>query len=975
MNEPFSRLRVPIATYRLQFNREFRFVDAAGIISYLSDLGISDIYSSPVLKAVRGSMHGYDIVDHTMLNPELGSPDNFLLMVSELGKHGMGQICDIVPNHVSIEGGENRLWTDVLENGKSSPWAFVFDIDWKPEKKELENKILLPILGDQYGIVLDNRELRLEYDNGGFFIRYYDHIFPVEPGSYAMILEHDIDFLKGTLPGSDPGLTELLSIVTAIGHLPDCLSTDAEMIDERQREKEVIKRRFHRLYGDDERLRSFVDRNVAVFNGEEGNPESMSMLDELLNRQVYRLSDWRVATEEINYRRFFDINSLAAIRIEEPAMFREVHRLVFDMIGKGQVTGLRVDHPDGLHDPTEYFAILQRECCLHSGSDPCSEPATDESMTGLADQMHFYIIGEKILTGSEKMPDVWPIFGTTGYSFMNTVNGVFVDQGNGRTFDRIYERFIKEKKSFHDVVYEKKKLVMQVGMSSEVNTLGHYLDVLSEKDRHTRDFTLNSLIKAIVEVIACFPVYRTYIRDFEVMDRDRLYVDSALYKAAHRNPAMNRSVFEFLRRVLLLQFPDGFDEEGRQEWLSFVMRFQQITGPVMAKGLEDTAFYVFNRLVSLNEVGGMPERFGTPVEAFHGHNIERMKKWPHSMLATSTHDTKRSEDVRARINVLSELPQEWNDRLKRWSRKNRKHRKKIQGVPVPDRNEEYLLYQTLLGIWPVEDVDEPGWNDFMERIKQYMVKAMREAKENTSWISPAIEYEEAVTEFVAKVMRKGPANEFLEDFVPFQRALSRRGMVNSLSQTLLKITSPGMPDFYQGTELWTFSLVDPDNRRPVDFAKRRSMLKDVRSSLAKDRSSTINSLVGNMDDGKIKLFLTWAALQFRTENRALYEKGEYVPLETTGALKDSLIAFSRREGMAEGITVVPRLTIHLTEDPFLVPLGDEIWKDTAVLFHPNGDDVRYENVLTGEVLEKRDGRSLHAGQVLNSFPVALLRKI
>jgi len=702
------------------------------------------------------------------------------------------------------------------------------------------------------------------------------------------------------------------------------------------------------------------------------------MLDDLLNQQVYRLSDWRVATEEINYRRFFDINSLAAIRIEKPEVFQEIHRLVFEMIRKGQITGLRVDHPDGLHNPTEYFSMLQRECLRSMSEERDRDAETDTPEASLHGEQPFYILGEKILTGSEKMPDVWPIFGTTGYSFMNTVNGVFVDQGNARTFDRVYEKFIKEKRNFHDIVYEKKKLVMQVGMSSEVNTLGHYLDLLSERDRHTRDFTLNNLIKAIVEVIACFPVYRTYIQDFEVMERDRLYIDSALYKAAHRNPAMNRSVFEFIRRVLLLQIPDGFDEESRQEWLSFVMKFQQITGPVMAKGLEDTAFYVYNRLISLNEVGGMPERFGIPLEAFHGQNIDRLKKWPHAMLATSTHDTKRSEDVRARINVLSEIPQEWNDRLKLWSRLNKKRKKKIQGVPVPGRNEEYLFYQTLLGIWPLRDPEEQERSDLQERVKQYMVKAMREAKENTSWISPAVEYEEAVMEFIGKVMRTDQSNDFLADFVPFQMAVSARGKINSLAQTLLKITSPGMPDFYQGTELWTFSLVDPDNRRPVDYGKRRNLLEELSTLFDKDRRSLIETLVRNMDDGRIKLFLTWAALRFRNENRDLYQEGEYIPFESAGEKKDCVIAFCRRGTAGESITVVPRFTARLTSDPFAVPLKEDVWKDTTILLPFHGEGVRYENIFTGEVIEPVDAGnswSLPVRSIFNTFPAALLRKI
>jgi len=978
MGDKAKTLRIPVATYRLQFNQEFRFADAKEIIPYLAELGISDIYASPCFRAVRGSMHGYDIVDHTSLNPELGSYDDHALLSAELKRYGMGQLFDIVPNHMSIEGGENGLWMDVLENGKSSPWSAVFDIDWNPETKQLENRILIPILGDQYGNVLDNGELTLRYEHGSFTIHYYEHVFPVEPGTYTMILEHAIEDLKERLPVDSSGLTELLSIITAIGHLPDRLSTGPDTTDERQREKEVIKKRLERLYDEDDTVRDHVLANVEAFNGEKGRPGTMDLLDTLLNRQVYRLSNWKVATEEINYRRFFDINSLAAIRIEDPDVFRQVHKLVFELISNGTVTGLRVDHPDGLYDPTDYFTILQEHCSLaaHKGTE--KEHGHDQGAGNEKSvERPFYIVGEKILTGSEKMPDVWPIYGTTGYSFMNLVNGVFVDHGNAKAFDRIYSRFVREKKVFHDIVYEKKKLVMQSGMSSEVNTLGHYLNLLSEKDRHTRDFTLNSLIKAIVEVIASFPVYRTYIREYEVMDRDRHYIESAVSRAVHRNPAMNRAVFDFLRSILLMQFPSDHGEQDREEWLAFVMKFQQITGPVMAKGLEDTAFYVYNRLISVNEVGGSPERFGVPLEAFHGQNIDRMKGWSHAMLATSTHDTKRSEDVRARINVLSEIPDAWNESLKKWSRLNRKHRRKIEGVAVPDRNEEYLLYQTLLGIWPVEELDAKGYADLTDRVQQYMIKAMREGKENTSWISPVVEYEGIVIDFIGRILRDDPANAFLEDFIPFQKALSRRGMINSLSQTLLKITSPGMPDLYQGTELWSFALVDPDNRRPVDYAKRGLLLKELYSGQEKDRNALLEELMANMDDGRIKLYLTASALRFRKENRELFEQGEYVPLETGGEMKECVCAFARRGDTDECVTVVPRFMTRLTGISGPVPPVPDNWKDTVIIL-PSGDGTRYENVLTGEVMVTtayREQGSLYAGEVFARFPVALLRKV
>ena len=983
--------RIPASTYRLQFNAHFRFSDAREIIPYLQRLGISDIYASPYFKAREGSLHGYDILDHNSLNPEIGSEDEYEELVDELKQSGMGQILDIVPNHMCIEGQGNALWMDVLENGPCSTYARFFDIDWHPVKQELENKILIPILGDQYGTVLENGELRLSFEEGSFYVYYYDHKLPIIPKTYSHILTHGIEGLELELSVDAPQFQELNSIITALRHLPPTTAQNPERISERYREKEVVKRRLWNLYQNSSAVREFCDRNVAIFNGIKGDPRSFDLLDTLLREQVYRISHWRVATEEINYRRFFDINSLGAIRVEDPAVFEKTHRLIFKLVETGKINGLRIDHADGLQDPEDYIRRLQSGCFirLHSvanetgnGEEKARAAAMErfERVVAVAPSYKpFYIIGEKILLKAEKLPDDWLVFGTTGYDFANQVNGLFVDASNAKTFETLYTRFIQHQVDFTAAVYENKKLVMQVAMSSEINTLGHYLNRISEQNRHTRDFTLNSLIRSIVEVIACFPVYRTYINSFDVPERDRQYIESTIGKAKRQNPAISASVFDFIRDVLLLRFPGAMLDEHQQSRLDFVKRFQQITGPVMAKGVEDTAFYQYNRLVSLNEVGGSPERFGITLEAYHGQNIERCKSRPLAMLATSTHDTKRSEDVRARVNVLSEIPDQWREGLSRWSRQNRKLKMVVDGKPAPSRNEEYLLYQTLAGTWPFCKPEEDEFTVFRSRIKEYMLKAMREAKVHTSWINPNSLHEDAVMYFIDSILKIFRHNTFLYDFESFQRLTAACGIFNALSQTLLKITSPGIPDFYQGNELWDFSLVDPDNRRPVDFRLRKDLLDEL---LCKEATAgaleTAREVVANRNDGRIKLYLTCKALGFRRENRVLFETGSYLPLTVEGLCQEHVCAFERSVNDSSVLVIVPRFCSRLIRDSSGLPLGEEVWRDTRIILLFDSAASCYRNVFTGEILRlnQENGRlSLALQDILSDFPVALLERI
>lgn len=988
--------RTPVATYRLQFNNRFKFSDAKSIVSYLHELGISDVYASPYFKARRGSLHGYDILDPNILNLEIGTEEEYNGFIEELQNHGMGQVLDIVPNHMAITESENTWWMDVLENGPSSIYSDFFDIDWKPVKDELENKVLLPILGGQYGFVLENRELYLSFHEGAFFIHYYDRRFPVAPISYTKILKYRLGELEKRMDKDHPHLQELFSILTALEHLPPRTEKNMEKVMQRRREKEVIKKRLGNLCHESRDVRSWLEENIQIFNGKKGDPRSFDLLDDLLNDQAYRLSHWRVATEEINYRRFFDINELAAIRMENPQVFEATHRLIFKLIREGKVTGLRVDHPDGLYHPANYFYRLQKGCfiqsCLRAIPLPQGDPALEEKIGILYDKalsenpdsplrMPFYIVGEKILTKSERMPEDWPIFSTTGYVFLNSVNGIFIDMENSKAFDDIYAKFIKSKVNYQDLVYEKKRLIMETSMPSEINTLGHYLNRLSEKNRNTRDFTLNSLTTAIVEVIAHFPVYRTYVTDSGVNERDWHYIEQAVSRAKRRNPALSATIFDFLEDVLLLRYPEDFKEADRMEWLDFVMRFQQITGPVMAKGVEDTTFYAYNRFASLNEVGGNPERFGTPLETFHGQNIERTKFWPHAMISTSTHDTKRSEDVRARLNVLSEIPGEWREGLLRWSRMNRKKKSVIDGQMVPDRNEEYLLYQTLIGLWPDHPMDDVEREIFKKRIKDYMLKALREAKINTSWISPNHPYEEGLLRFIDDLLSFSHEDPFQKDFETLQKRVSYFGMFNSLSQTLLKITSPGIPDFYQGTELWDFSLVDPDNRRPVDFVVRRERLEELKKRMAnsgENLSELARGLLQEWKNGMVKLYVTFRALNYRKKNDTLFLDGSYLPVMGEGGFKDHVCAFVRQREEKAVLVVVPRFLTQLLKSSEEMPLGKEVWGDSRIVIPGEIGGDRFRNVFTGETVQtiQKEGHGLLAlGAILAHFPVALLEKV
>jgi (1->4)-alpha-D-glucan 1-alpha-D-glucosylmutase len=993
--------RLPEATYRLQFNRSLTFRDARELVPYLAALGVSDVYSSPYIKARPGSLHGYDIVDHNSLNPEVGTAEELDEFVRDLHFHGINQILDVVPNHMGVASDENAWWLDVLENGPGSPYAAYFDIDWMPLKPDLANKVLLPMLGDQYGKVLEDQQLVLCFEEGAFFVRYHDRRFPIATRSSVLVLRHRLDELEGHLGADDPHLQEYHSILFSIGHLPSRNEISTEKVNEGRREKEVIRRRLAELCKAAPAVSDFIGENVRIFNGARGDPASFDLLDLLLLDQAYRLAYWRVAADEINFRRFFDVNELAAICMERPEVFQATHGLILRLVAEGKVDGLRIDHPDGLYDPTTYMRRLQEarflQLCREEAEKLQAHPAAgegngrwEELEAQLRDRFQelsrtdphselvrpLYLVAEKILEPGERLPEEWPVHGTTGYDFLNSLNGLFVDRTNARAFDRVYARFIHHQLDFQELVYGCKKLIMQASMSSEVSVLGYQLDRISECNRWSRDFTLNSLTEAIVEIIACFPVYRTYVNGKGVQERDRKYVEMAVARARRRNPATSASIFDFIRDILLLRFPDNTDETARSALRRFVGKFQQVTGPVMAKAVEDTAFYTYNRLVSLNEVGGDPERFGATPAAFHQQNLDRQAHWPEALLATATHDTKRGEDVRARINVLSEIPQQWKTRLAQWSRANKRFKRDVDGMPAPSRNDEYLLYQTLLGTWPFEP-READLDAYIERIQKYMLKATREAKVNTSWISPHEAYERATREFLAASLGDSPRAHFRADFEPFARQIAGLGVWNSFARTLLKLTSPGVPDFFQGTELFDFNLVDPDNRRPVDFAGRRELLEALQQRIdtSTDGGADLAAeLLASRTDGRIKLYLILKLLDYRREHPGLFTAGQYVPLEAAGSRGEHVCAFLRKTADTTVLAAAPRLVHGLVGMSGLPPVGREVWNETQLVLPRQLAGARFVNLLTGETAEatgEAGNLNIPLAAIFATFPIAV----
>ena len=833
-----STRRVPRATYRVQLHRGFRFADAIRLVPYLARLGVSHLYASPFLKARPGSTHGYDVVDHNAVNPEIGSEQELEKLLEALKRHGMGLVMDLVPNHMGVLHADNAWWLDVLEKGRASPYARFFDIDWS------RGKLLLPVLGKHYGEALAAGELELSRD--GRSIRYFDHRFPLNRES-----------AKGLKPTKDP-----------------------------------------------------------------------LALHRLLERQHYRLAYWRVASDEINYRRFFEITDLAGVRVEDPAVFEATHALAGRLAARGGVDGVRIDHPDGLADPREYLERLGR---LFPRA---------------------WIVVEKILADYEALPEDWPVHGTTGYRFANVLTGLFVDAAAESRFDRIYHRFTGERQSFERVAYESRLLIMGTTLAAELHMLANRLARIADGNRSTRDYTASGLRRALAEIAARFPVYRTYITRNGISESDRRYIDWAVRAAQRASQLADPSVFDFVRSVLTLEAapPAG---ARRREMLGFAMRFQQFTAPVVAKGVEDTAFYRYNRLIALNEVGGNPRLFGLSLKAFHAASEDRARRWPHTMLGSSTHDTKRSEDVRARLAVLSEFASGWRMALRRWSVMNRSRRTEVNGEPAPSAADEYHYYQALVGIWPGASPEA-----LAARLKAYILKAAREAKLRTSWINPDADYESALERFVGESLQN---SLFLKDVGDTVERISRLGLLAGLSQALLKVASPGVPDYYQGCELWDFSLVDPDNRRPVDYGLRKKLLQEMEAS-----APSPEALLEELPDGRAKLHVIRKGLALRARQPAPFHGGQYLPLYADAGREENVCAFALHGGGTTIVAVAPRLFSRLMEGRALAPLGAAAWGESALAL-----EGRFENVLTGERHEARDGR-IPLAQLLRRFPVALL---
>ncbi|QLE56347.1 malto-oligosyltrehalose synthase [Nostoc sp. TCL26-01] len=920
-------MRIPKATYRIQFTPQFGFEDAGAIALYLAELGVSDLYASPIFKARTGSTHGYDVVDATQLNPELGTDEAFAGLVAELQSLGLGWLQDIVPNHMAYSS-ENPYLMDVLEHGADSSYTDYFDICWNSPFGNSQERILAPLLGDFYGVSLEKGDIQLQYAQNGLTVNYYSLNLPVRLESYTKFLTYNLGKLTRTLGRNHPDFIKLLGILYILKSVPSEVAGK-----QRQDQIAFIKGLIWELYSSNESIHEFIEENLQIFNGEVGNSESFNLLDDLLKDQFYRLAFWKVGAEDMNYRRFFTVNELISVKVEELRVFNNTHSLIHKLVEQGVFTGLRIDHIDGLYHPTQYLERLR------------------EKMGDV------YITVEKILELTEDLPNNWQVQGTSGYDFLNYVNGVFCQGKNEYFFDNIYQNFIGASVDYSSLVQEKKHLILEKNLAGDIDNLANLLKNISSKYRYSNDFTVNGLKRAIAEVLKLFPIYRTYITPEDIYHTDKTCIQSVINTAKKQVPLLQHEL-TFIEKLMLLDFDESLNQTEREQWIYFVLRMQQYSGPLMAKGVEDTTLYVYNRLLSLNEVGGNPSHFGISLEQFHTFNQQHQTHWPHTMNATATHDTKRGEDVRARLNVLSEIPQEWEQHVYKWSQLNQAHHDNYQ----PDRNDEYFLYQTLIGAFPFAEQEQPL---LVQRVQEYMIKAIREAKVHTAWLRPDNEYEDACTSFVQKILDPNISEEFLAAFHPFQQKIAEYGIYNSLSQTLLKIAAPGVPDFYQGTELWDLSLVDPDNRRPVDFTERRTYLSQIQQQIQTDILGLILELLNHKTDGRIKLFLTHQALKARTKYISLFQEGDYLPLAIQGTHAHHIVAFARQQGEQTAIAIAPRFLTSLIS-PGQFPLGESVWQDTHLQL-PTGI---WQNVLTQQSLQVKE--TLAIGTALAHFPVALL---
>ncbi len=926
-------MNIPIATYRIQFTPDFGFQDAAGIAGYLADLGISHLYASPIFKARQGSRHGYDGVDPNRLNPELGETADFERLAQTIRRHAMGWLQDIVPNHMAFDF-DNALLRDVLENGIHSRYYQFFDIDWNHPDDRLHGRLLAPFLGKPAAQCLADGEIKLHYDEGGFTVVYYGLKLPLAIASYADILGPGSESLPETSGDKRPaaGLGDILHDLKNLGM--------AEDSSERADRVRSIKQRLRQIYRGHDDVRQFMEDRIAGFNDAREAGPGLGRLDRLLSQQIFHLDDWKTAGRKINYRRFFGINELIALCQEKSQVFDHTHSLLGRLIAENIVSGIRIDHIDGLADPTGYLERLRRRF------------------------PEVYILVEKILDTAEQLPDIWPIQGTTGYEFAVNLNALFVRQENEARLTAAYRNFSGRQESFETTVAIGKRNILETQMAGDLDNLVRTLETMAAAAPDGRALTGEDLKAALAEILVRFPVYRSYIDKNGPQEADRRTIRSAVALAERHRPDLHAGLL-FLQQLLAEKGirSTGGGDDRRELYLNFVTKFQQLTAPLMAKGFEDTALYVYNRLLSLNDVGGDPLRFGSRPQDFHAFVRDRARHWPHAMNATATHDSKRGEDVRARINVLSEMPSEWTAMIEHWQAVNHDAKVRQNGREMPDRNEEYFLYQTLIGAFPLGCTN---LYDFIERMCRYLVKAAREAAVNTSWLAPDETYEAALNSFVKAILSSGAENRFMKAFIPFCKRVAHYGLYNSLSQTVIKITAPGVPDFYQGTELPDLSLVDPDNRRPVDYDQRKSVLSDMKGRA--DRRRLIEELWADRLDGRLKMYVIAAALETRKKDRGLFLNGGYIPLQPAGSHRRHVVAFARRWEAQWSLTVVPRFLSGLVAED-QQPLGTGVWQDTVVDV-PREAPGRWRHVFTGEDLTS--DKTLALGDALAAFPVALL---
>jgi (1->4)-alpha-D-glucan 1-alpha-D-glucosylmutase len=910
------RYASPTATYRLQLHAEFGFSDAARAVPYLAALGISHLYLSPIFKAAPGSTHGYDVIDHNQVSPALGGLAGLYELGEALRQHDMGLVLDIVPNHVGV-GADNPWWRDVLRLGQGSRYAGYFDIDWEAQPQMASGVLVIPILGKPFGRALEDGELRLGLDDGEVVVRYWDHVLPISPQSYPHVLGLPPVELRGEV--NDPA----------------AFSTLVELLDELPRadaaRTEVLLARWRETLRDEPALERYVARCLDDMNGTPGVPESVDRLEQLLQQQHYRLADWRVSGEELNYRRFFDVNTLAGIRVEREDVFEEVHRLLFRLVERGIATGVRVDHVDGLYDPGQYLDRLHRRL-----ADAAREHTSDPLPISV----------EKILEGDEQLDPSWPVSGTTGYEFMTRVDGLQVNAASRVAMDTTYRRFTGLHPRFDRIVYVAKLEVAESAFAGEVNVLALQLHRLAQRHRLHRDNTLRGLRDAIEAVLASFPVYRVYLGE-GLADQSTRYLRRAIDEAGRRDYRLAPDALSFLGEVLLLE--GDLEPEEMERRIHFRRRFQQLSSPIMAKGLEDTALYRYNRLISLNEVGGEPARFGRSPDDVHAWMERRAAEWPAAMSAGSTHDAKRSEDVRARLHVLSEMPAEWSREVLQWQRLNERHRREVHGEPAPAANLEYYLYQTLVGTWPREGLSD----QYRVRMREHLTKAMREAKTETSWTKVDEPYEEAALAFLDAALNRRRSAAFLRRLEALVARIVNPGALNSRAALVLRALAPGFPDFYQGGEQENLALTDPDNRRPVDFGELAATL------------STAEQACPPLLEPAGKLWLTRRLLRIRAEHRAAFEPGSYERVAIEGGKARHLFAFRRSGGGTELAVVVPRLTRTLVDEHGRIPA--EAWGDTTIAAGAGA----WRDLLTDREL-RADDDNMPLARVLETLPLAVL---